>query len=179
PGIRQALADQMTTREKTLRSDGPQRREIRRPRTASSFFSLRASFGFRILTFGFLLLAPCHPSALHAQPAPPPNRVLDLDGTGDYVRLPSFAFTNLSQATIEGWMKWRSFNYTARFFDFGERQREMYIGGPGGGPSTPSGGVLKFLMVDAAGNRRRVEVFGGIRLNEWTHVAAVTGPGGV
>src|SRR4030095_5759284 len=38
--------------------------------------------------------------------------------------------------------------------------------------------ALKFLIVDAAGNRRRVEVAGGVRLDEWAHVAAVTGPGG-
>jgi len=108
------------------------------------------------------------------------NRVLDLDGTRDYVQLPGFVFTNLSQATIEGWMKWRSFNAaSARFFDFGERQREMYLGGPNTGGAMGSIGSLKFLIVDAAGNRRRVEAFGGIRLNEWSHVAVVTGPGGV
>jgi len=89
---------------------------------------------------------------------------LDLDGTGDYVQLPAFAFTNLSQATIEAWMKWRSFTDASRVFDFGERQREMYIGTGVSGGSTLNGAPLKFLIVDAAGNRRRVEVFGGIRL---------------
>src|SRR5262245_45578696 len=38
---------------------------------------------------------------------------------------------------------------------------------------------LKFLIVDNAGNRRRLQVLGGFRLGEWSHVAVVTGPGGV
>src|SRR6185436_2902587 len=63
--------------------------------------------------------------------------------------------------------------------DFGERQREMYVGAGLTGATTPHSAMLKFLIVDAAGNRRRVEVCGGMRLNEWEHVAVVTGPGGV
>jgi signal transduction histidine kinase/CheY-like chemotaxis protein/ligand-binding sensor domain-containing protein len=136
------------------------------------------SFELGILSSALLL---SQPATLHSQPAAPPNRVLDLDGYEDYVRLPAFVFTNLSQATIEAWMKWRSLNAAAaRVFDFGERQREMYVGSSSSsGSRTATSGALKFLIVDAAGNRRRVEVLGGLRLNEWAHVAAVTGPGGV
>lgn len=47
--------------------------------------------------------------------------MLDLDGRDDHVRLPAFAFTNLHQATIEAWVKWRSFNGFGRIIDFGER----------------------------------------------------------
>jgi len=129
--------------------------------------------GFCIATSLLLQL-----STLHAQPAPPPNRVLDLDGTGDYVRLAQAGFTNFHQATIEAWVKWRSFDNFGRIFDFGARQREMYVGTT---PTSagPSSAEMKFLVVDAAGTRRREDVFGGFRLNEWTHVAVVTGPGGV
>jgi signal transduction histidine kinase/ligand-binding sensor domain-containing protein len=106
------------------------------------------------------------------------NRVLDLDGRDDHVRLPAFAFTNLSQATIETWVKWRTLNGLGRVFDFGERQREMYLGTTPG-TATTNATSLRFLIVDSAGNRRRMDVYGAFRLNEWTHVAAVTGPGGV
>ena len=115
--------------------------------------------------------------ALVGQPAIP-NRVLDLDGTGDYVRLPPGGFTNLHQATIEATVKWRRFAPAARVFDFGGQQREAYIGTQTGGILANSA-VLKFLIVDATGTRRREDVFGGFRANEWTHVAVVTGPGGV
>lgn len=119
------------------------------------------------------------PTLLHAQaPAAPPNRVLDLDGSGDYVRLPSKGFAKFQQATIEAWVKWRSFGGSARVFDFGARQREMYVRAEAGS-LTPHSTAMKFLVADAAGTRRREDVYGGFRLNEWTHLAVVTGPGGV
>ncbi len=40
--------------------------------------------------------------------------------------------------------------------------------------NTATGAGMKFLVVDATGFRRREDVYGGIRLNEWTHVAVVT-----
>jgi len=40
----------------------------------------------------------------HAQ-----NRVLQLDGEGDYVQLPSGALRNLDEATVELWVKWGCF----------------------------------------------------------------------
>src|ERR1051325_1244409 len=80
--------------------------------------------------FVLLLFVVAPAWTLRSQPGMP-NRVLDLDGQGDYVRLPSGGFPNLSQVTIEGWTKWRSFNASARFFDFGEQQREMYVGSSG------------------------------------------------
>ena len=36
------------------------------------------------------------------------NRVLDLDGTNSYVELGPDIFTNLTDATVEGWVKWRT-----------------------------------------------------------------------
>jgi signal transduction histidine kinase/DNA-binding response OmpR family regulator len=132
-----------------------------------------------------LLLGPVSNSS--AQPAAAPstldarlstNRVLDLDGDGDWVRLPPDGFTNFHQATIEAWVKWRAYGSGARVFDFGTRQRELYVGTTFGS-ATPNSSSAKFLVVDAAGTRRREDVYGGFRLNEWTHVALVTGPGGV
>src|ERR1043166_1168288 len=79
----------------------------------------------RDMVLPLLVLSPLL-SALGADGAP--NRVLDFDGEGDYVRLPSFVFTNLSRATIEAWVEWRVLNAASRVFDFGDRQREMYLG---------------------------------------------------
>ncbi|HXJ60859.1 MAG TPA: two-component regulator propeller domain-containing protein [Verrucomicrobiae bacterium] len=132
---------------------------------------------FLLLFFLGLLPGSITSSALFAQ-VPLPNRVLDLDGVGDHVRLPSFVFTNLHQATIEAWMNWRQFTPQARVLDFGERRREMYIGMTFDSAWEHSG-ALKFLIVDVGGSRRRMDVFGGIPLATWTHVAVVTGPGGV
>jgi signal transduction histidine kinase/CheY-like chemotaxis protein/ligand-binding sensor domain-containing protein len=104
--------------------------------------------------------------------------VLDIEGHGAYAQLPPFIFTNLQQATIELWVKWREWDSTSRVFDFGQQGREMYLGLSSGVALERSIG-LKFLVVDSAGSRRRVDVFNGFRLDEWTHVAVVTGSGGV
>ena len=121
-----------------------------------------------------------------AQPAAPPstlnsqlstNFVLDLDGNGDWVRLPPAGFTNFHQATIEAWVKWRAYNSGTRVFDFGARQRELYVGTTVDS-ATANSSSAKFLVVDAAGTRRREDVYGGFRLHAWTHFALVTGPVG-
>src|SRR6185436_17716165 len=49
------------------------------------------------------------------------NRVLQLDGKDSYVQLPSDVFNELTEATVEGWVKWVRFGTWTRFFDFGER----------------------------------------------------------
>jgi signal transduction histidine kinase/DNA-binding response OmpR family regulator len=51
-------------------------------------------------------------------PATTLNRVLDLDGLGSYAEIPADAFTNLTEVTVEGWVKWESFAHMSRFFDF-------------------------------------------------------------
>ncbi len=115
--------------------------------------------------------------SLAAQPVAP-NRVLDLDGTGDWVELPPAGFTNFHQATVEAWVKIRKFGaLSARVFDFGDRQREMYVSPVA---NTVNGTLgVKFLLVDEVGGRRREDVSGGFQTNRWTHLAVVTGPGGV
>src|SRR6266536_3243725 len=82
---------------------------------------------------------------LYAQPSvQPPNRVLELDGNQSYVELPSYAFTNLDEATVECWVKYRRFYDSARVFDFGGTRHEMYVGQPNDASD------LKFLIADAA-----------------------------
>src|SRR6266545_705620 len=113
--------------ERTAQARNPVGQEI--PLLERRLFS-----GYRMFVSSFLFVFLIHPSALHTQPAAP-NRVLDLDGVGDFVRLPPAGFTNFHQATIEAWVKWRGFSASARVFDFGARQREMYLG-------TATGGIL-------------------------------------
>jgi hypothetical protein len=149
-------------------------RELGRSTIGALSLGFFLSFELWILSLALLL---SQPSILHAQPASPPNRVLDLDGTRDWAELPPAGFTNFHQATIEAWVKFRAFGaLSVRVFDFGARQREIYVGPQ---PTVFNSLGMRFLVVDATGNRRREAVFGGFRFNEWTHVALVTGPGGV
>ena len=51
------------------------------------------------------------------------NKVLDLDGNdGTYVELPPNMINHLTNLTVEGWVRWRSFGNWSRFFDFGKTQ---------------------------------------------------------
>jgi signal transduction histidine kinase/CheY-like chemotaxis protein len=111
-------------------------------------------------------------ATIHAQPAAP-NRVLELDGTGSYVRLPANVFANLTQATVEAWVRIGRLRDNSHFLDFGGYQREMYLGNDGADPS------LKFLITDARRERHRIVVPEVLELNRWIHLAVVTGPGGV
>src|SRR5438128_1394182 len=78
------------------------------------------------LVAGFGLLAQF--GNLHAQPAAL-NRVLELDGNGSYVQLPSNIFDDLSEATIELWVKWDRFGPgDAMAFCFGDRSQAMFLG---------------------------------------------------
>ena len=73
------------------------------------------------------------PSTLNSQPSSH-NRVLELDGKGSYVELPSNIFTNLDEATIEGWVKWESFGGVERFFEFGRPGQFMAVSHATGEP---------------------------------------------
>ena len=86
--------------------------------------------------FGAFLLS--QPSPLHSQPAAPTNRVLHLDGTNSFVQLPPNIFDSLTQATVEGWVKFDRTRINDRFFDFGDRNRETYVrtDGPQNGVQT-------------------------------------------
>jgi signal transduction histidine kinase/DNA-binding response OmpR family regulator/ligand-binding sensor domain-containing protein/protocatechuate 3,4-dioxygenase beta subunit len=135
--------------------------------------------GLIALTFGtYLLPAPAvaqsasgsPPRIVHAQQASLPNRVLHLDGANIFVQLPPNIFDSLTQATVEGWVRWDSLRSFTRFFDFGERNREIYV--------RSDGPQLVFLVTAPDGTRHRVEVAGILRSNEWCHIAAVSGLGG-
>ena len=55
---------------------------------------------------------------LHGQPSAI-NHVLELDGKGSYIQLPPGIFKELTESTVEGWVKWDSFRRWSRLFDFG------------------------------------------------------------
>jgi len=125
--------------------------------------------------FGFLvLLSP--PSTLHSQPAPPSNRVLELDGTGGYAELPPNIFNELTEATIEAWVRWDNLE--------GETKRAFNYGGGAGladiSIANIDGNALWFVCADGA--RRvihQIVVPGVLQTGRWVHVAGVTGPGGM
>jgi signal transduction histidine kinase/DNA-binding response OmpR family regulator/ligand-binding sensor domain-containing protein/protocatechuate 3,4-dioxygenase beta subunit len=121
-------------------------------------------------------------SSLGAQPAASTNSVLELDGTNSCVELPPNIFNSLTEATVEGWVKWNSLGNSMRFFDFGRR------GNPDEGQTMALGsgihsGIydsLNFELWDASGAQKvDLQVAKILRTNEWFHIAVATGPKGV
>ena len=102
------------------------------------------------------------------------NRVLELDGQGSYVELPSNIFNDLDEATVEGWVKFQEFRTESRFFDFGTRGPGMYV--------TEDGATadLRFVIDEADGKpQQQIPLKNVLRLNEWCHLAAVSGREGM
>ena len=106
-------------------------------------------------------------------PAPAPNRVLELDGTNSYVRLPVEVFKNLPEATIEGWVKWERLRTHSRFFDYGEPWHSINL-------KNHLNTTALFLDNYQGENvYARIGRPGMLRTNEWCHLAALCGPGGM
>src|ERR1043166_2115603 len=118
--------------------------------------------------------------ALAQTPATQPTtwHALDLAGTNSWAEFPAQAFTNLGAATVEGWVKWRRFDYFSRFFDFGGTNQFMSVS------HRQLGGDLEFELWtrDRPRNQRAIpRVFAAniVSTNEWYHIAAVSGPHGM
>ena len=125
------------------------------------------------------------PSEAAASPAPVTpqpgeggftNRVLNLDGNGSYVELPPNIFTNLTEGTVEAWVKWRSRERFQRFFSFGQFLNDMGVG------QQDTQADLHFFVssqgvAKTAGVARSPSPF--IALDQWHHIAAVSGKSGM
>ena len=111
-------------------------------------------------------------SALHAQPATAQNKVLELDGTNSFVELPTSAFTNVNEVTVEGWVKWESFGSMSRFFDFTLAGYEFNVMNRGTNADV-------FTETLRGIDRTALQVDGILSLGRWTHIAATAGANGI
>ena len=109
----------------------------------------------------------------------PDNHVLSLDGNGSYVRLPSGIFDGLTEATVEGWVRWESFEDHSRFFDFGTVTDSEWRSIRVEVDSTRIP-TLRFCITKGdTSDQTVVEVQGIPPLGRWCHVAAVSGSAGM
>jgi len=113
-------------------------------------------------------------STVQAQPATAANHVLELDGTGGYVELPPNIFNDLTEATVEAWVRWDDFSGAfKRVFNYGDTLRDLSI------TSRQDEASLWFVIGDAHQELHGVLVPNLLRTQQWCHVAAVSGPGGM
>ncbi len=95
---------------------------------------------------------------------------VELDGEGDYVLLPSGAFSDLETVTVEGWVKWSKFQYMSRFFALNLKDQKINLHNRDTNP---------FLWTSQykAGRRTYIRVPDILPQNEWNHLALVSQPG--
>jgi signal transduction histidine kinase/CheY-like chemotaxis protein/ligand-binding sensor domain-containing protein len=109
---------------------------------------------------------------------PPPalagDNVLELDGQSSYVELPPNIFKDLTAVTVEGWVKWDAFRQFSRFFDFGAPGQLMGV------YNLTNTGRLRFAISRSNDTPIfRATATATLSTNEWVHVAAVSGRGGM
>lgn len=107
-----------------------------------------------------------------------PNRVLELDGNGSYVELPPDIFRDLNAATVEAWVKWDRFQNYSRVFEFGASWQSMSLFNQG------TSADLRFNLYPKRAKDDPSQLFnaranGILQSNQWVHLAAVSGPGGM
>lgn len=109
---------------------------------------------------------------------PAQNLALQLDGHGSYVQLPANLFTNLTESTIEVWAKWNAFDNYSRVFEFGAPWRSVSVFNVRRQPDLRFNVWPYYAKINTA-LQNKIEVPGILRTNEWIHIAAVSGPGGM
>ncbi len=107
-----------------------------------------------------------------------PNQALKLDGKEAHVALPPHLAEGLTQATVEAWARWDAFANYSRVFEFGAPWQSMSIFNQG------TNNDLRFNLYPQYAKLnpkllQYVRVEGVLRSNEWIHLAAVSGPGGM
>jgi signal transduction histidine kinase/ligand-binding sensor domain-containing protein/DNA-binding response OmpR family regulator len=98
--------------------------------------------------------------------------VLDLDGNDSYVELPPNILNNLTQATVEAWVKLKPGSDGVRFFSYGEFRHDVGI-------EADDSGRLRFFLQDVSAGEQNVATGPLVDEGQWFHVAAVTGGEGM
>ena len=136
--------------------------DFNRPNSTTRWFFATAIWLFIVLF--------AQPANLTAQIAAN-NHVLDLDGHSSSVELPPHIFDQLTESTVEVWVKWLDLHQLTDVFDFGRDQREFLVVSRGYGE-------VQF-KINADGKENFVSVHNILQTNEWCHLAAVWGRDGM
>ena len=102
--------------------------------------------------------------------APALRNVLELDGKDSYVELPANLFTN-EVVTVESWVKWREFGIYSRVFDFADASMQIALNNHANSDSL----YFQRYRAPAFTDHTMNLVPGVLALNQWMHLAVVTG----
>jgi hypothetical protein len=93
---------------------------------------------------------------------------------GSYVELPPDVFNDFTEATVEAWVKWNAFgNRYQRIFNYGEGGRDIGL------TTETSTNTLWFVIATPTSGLQTAKVEKALKAGEWTHVAGVSGSGGM
>ncbi|HKX63627.1 MAG TPA: LamG-like jellyroll fold domain-containing protein, partial [Verrucomicrobiae bacterium] len=97
------------------------------------------------------------------------NRVLQLDGPGEFARLPDAIVNELDTATLECWVKWDELRPLSSVFvfGFGSTERSVSL------QSLMDTSDLAVVFLEGPGTAERAVATGVLRAGEWTHLAVV------
>lgn len=98
------------------------------------------------------------------------NRVLELGGDGDFVKLPSEIFNGQSIITVEGWVKWNRFAYNSRCFEIGTLDRNISL------INSAWNSNLRLRTISVGGDASSILLQDFLTLGEWNHIAVVWRP---
>ena len=102
-----------------------------------------------------------------------PNQILHFRGTNNFVEVPSARISKLRESTVECWVRWQRFRDHARILEFGRPFHCFTLATLGARPD------LVFEISSGQGNGGSLHVPGILTLDEWCHIAAVSGPEGM
>jgi len=102
------------------------------------------------------------------------ENAVELDGTNDYVNLPTGVVNDLTDMTLATWVNLDSLNNWARLFDFGSgTTSNMFL--------APQSGItgLPVFAITTSGNggEQRINSSEGIAAGTWTHLAVIFSEG--
>ncbi|HOK96619.1 MAG TPA: family 43 glycosylhydrolase, partial [Anaerohalosphaeraceae bacterium] len=99
---------------------------------------------------------------------------VDLDGTNDYVSLPTGVVSGLTNFTVAAWVYLDAVSSWSRIFDFGTGTNvNMFLT-----PRSGSTGVVRFaITTGGAGGEQRINGTAALPSGVWTHVAVTLGGG--
>ncbi|MCB1128723.1 MAG: LamG domain-containing protein, partial [Verrucomicrobiae bacterium] len=100
------------------------------------------------------------------------NHVLVLNGRGAHAVLPAEPFRDLTNATVECWVRWEDLGPTRRIFNYGRPRRDVSL-------MSRDGRDLGFVIGDARAYLHWLIVPGVVERGVWLHLAAVGGEEGM
>ena len=100
------------------------------------------------------------------------NQVLMIPFGGDPLELPRGTFDGWTAATVEAFVRFERL-IPSRIFELGDRNRSLNLG------TGDASGNLYFSVGDGSSQNHLITARGILTTNQWCHIAAVFGPGGM